>query len=392
MIVLELIFWISIGLVVWSYLGYPVLLAVLAPKSHSLDIHLNEYPDVDVIFAAYNEESVIEEKIHSIYKGSYPSEKIHVHIGSDASSDDTDAIVIRLTDKYPTLHLHRMPGRTGKSGIINHLVSITSSPIILASDANIFFEESMIQRMVANLMIPDVALVGGNIIYRDARAEGIAQEENFYLGYENTIKSRESSLWGLALGVEGGCYMIEREAYRTIPPLTFMEDFFMTMSVLKQGHGVQFDAQAICTEDVSVDRIEEFKRKIRISTGNFQNLSRFSTMAVTHFWPLGFAFISHKIIRWITPLLILINLVCAGLIAVFDGGSIYQLAFLAHLFLMLIFGLDSLFPRITSRSSLIRFVGHFYLMNFALLKGLIIYLQGVDTNVWQPTKRAQKRS
>lgn len=392
MIVAEILFWSTVGLVLWSYLGYPALLALLAPKSSTDTLELDSKPEVDVIFAAYNEESVIEDKIHSIYSGSYPSEKLHVHIGSDASTDATDEIVTRLEKQYPTLKLHRMPGRTGKSGIINHLVSISDSPIILASDANIFFEKNMISRMVANIQQDNVALVGGNIVYRDARSEGIAQEENFYLSYENTIKSRESKLWGFALGVEGGCYMIERTAFSTIPPLTFMEDFYMTMSVLQQGHNVNFDAQAICTEDVSVDRSEEFKRKIRISIGNYQNLNRFKGMVLRRFWPLGFAFLSHKIVRWITPLLILINLMACALLSGFEGGWIYQTALLTHLILLATFAIDSVLPRLAGRSSLLRFVGHFYLMNFALLKGLIIYLQGVDTNVWQPTKRAQKRS
>lgn len=395
MIALEYIFWISAFLIIWSYVGYPLILWAFDNESEEtpeLPKSEDDLPVVDVVFAAYNEESVIEEKIHSIFKSNYPTSKIHVHIGSDASTDKTDELIEGLQQTYDQLHLHRMPGRTGKSGIINYLVEHTSAPLILATDANIYFTPEMIPSMVRNVLRENVSLIGGNIVYRDAEREGISQEEEMYLSFENQIKRRESNLWGFALGVEGGCYLIEREHFTPIPPLTFMEDFFITMSVIKGGKDVYFDTKAVCTEDVSVDKTEEFKRKIRISLGNFQNLSRFATMIVKPFWPLGFAFLSHKVLRWLTPILLLLVLACSIALVSMHVSWIFEFALLFQVILLGIFGIDTLFPKLGSRSSLIRFVGHFYLMNFALFKGLIIYIQGVETNVWQPTKRAQKRS
>lgn len=390
MIVLEIVFWLTVGLIFWSYLGYPVLLMLLDKKVGNAPALPKDLPNIDVIFAAFNEESVIEEKIRSIYHSDYPTEKLHVHIGSDASTDSTDDIVVKLSSVYPNLHLHRMPGRTGKSGIINHLVSITSSPYILASDANIFFQKGMIASMLGNIMRDRVQLVGGNIVYRETSRDGIAKEEDLYLSFENKIKRRESNIWGFALGVEGGCYMIQRDAFHEIPPLTFMEDFFITMSVIRDKGQVYFDSEALCTEDVSVDKHEEFKRKVRISLGNYQNLNRFADLLVRHSWSLGFAFFSHKVIRWITPILLIISILSSLTLTIFTEHWIYETALAAHGFMLLLFLLDTLLPKFSERSSLLRFVGHFYLMNFALLKGLLIYLQGVESNVWQPTKRAQK--
>lgn len=392
MIILELIFWISVFLILWTYVGYPFLLKLLDRKQSSSSSLPEHLPTVDVIFAAYNEEVVIEDKIHSIYRSDYPLEKINVYIGSDASTDNTDAIITRLSEQYDNLHLVRMPGRTGKSGIINHLVSISKSQLILGTDANIYFDKGMITSMVKSITKPQVKLVGGNIVYRDSSIQGIAKQEEQYLNYENQIKLHESNLWGAAIGVEGGCYLIERESFNTIPPLTFMEDFFITMSVLKKGDKAVFDEKAICTEDVSVDRIEEFKRKVRISLGNFQNLRRFKSLIFKRFFPVGFAFLSHKVLRWFTPIFLISSLLSSGFLANLSGLNLYDLFFLGQLCLLLIVAIDLILPSTIERSSPIRFVGHFYLMNFALLKGLMIYLQGVDSNVWQPTKRAQKRS
>ncbi|NVK26666.1 MAG: glycosyltransferase [Flavobacteriia bacterium] len=390
--VAQYIFWISFLLILWSYIGYPILLYFLDDENGTSTKWKGELPEIDVIFAAYNEEAVIAEKIKSVFNSEYPSEKINLHIGSDASTDETDAIITALKEEHPNLHLHRMPGRTGKSGIINYLVSKSEAPIILASDANIFFKPDMMANMINQLSNQEVALVGGTIVYRDMRKEGIAGEEELYLSFENQIKRRESNIWGFALGVEGGCYMIRREYFEEIPPLTFMEDFFITMSTIRQGGKVIFDTNAVCTEDVSVDKSEEFKRKVRISLGNFQNLNRFKGMISSDFWPVGFAFLSHKVIRWITPILLINTLISSAILALFTPQWIYEMALYIQTVLLILVGIDTLLPSISSRSSLIRFVGHFYLMNFALLKGLLIYIQGVESNVWQPTKRAQKRS
>lgn len=392
MILVEFIFWISVTLILWTYIGYPFYLGLFDKNANPGPLNTEYFPDVDVVFAAYNEEVVIEEKIHSIFNSVYPSDKIHVYIGSDASTDGTDDIILRLQLKYPQLHLVRMPGRTGKSGIINYLVEISNSPFILGTDANINFEPQMIGRLVASLLDPEVHIVGGNIIYREANKEGISQEEELYLNYENRIKQRESNLWGSTMGVEGGCYLIRRESFTTIPPLTFMEDFFLTMSVLQSGGKAHFHSAAICTEDVSVDRMEEYKRKVRISLGNFQNLKRFKSLIFTRFIPVGFAFLSHKIFRWFTPIFTLVALISSGILAITYSNYLYDILFLGQLLLLGMVGIDLVLPAHRKRSSAIRFVGHFYLMNFALLKGLMIYLQGVESNVWQPTKRAQKRS
>lgn len=392
MVILEVIFWACTALILWTYIGYPLVLRFAdSGESPDIDVPTEEMPHVDVIFAAYNEESVIREKIHSIFRSNYPGDRIHVYIGSDASTDQTDDIIRELQQEYPQLHLIRMPGRTGKSGIINHLVTETRSELILGTDANIFFTPEMIGEMVKHIK-GDVHLVGGNIIYRDARKEGIAPEEKLYLSFENKIKQRESNLWNAVMGVEGGCYLIRRDAFTVIPPLTFMEDFFLTLSVLRKGGKVRFESKAVCTEDISVDRLEEFKRKVRISLGNYQNLRRFKGMIMRPLYPVGFAFLSHKVLRWITPILLLVTLITSAVLANLHPMPLYFAAFAVQLALLMLFGIDLILPERNSRSSLIRFVGHFYLMNFALLKGLIIYLQGVETNVWQPTKRAQKRS
>ncbi len=341
---------------------------------------------ISVVFAAYNEESVIEEKIHSIFKSNYPSNKITVLIGSDASTDQTEIMVIHLQEKYPNLKLTRFETRTGKSGIINHLFKICKADLVIGTDANIIFNRETIPNFVRHFEDSSISLVGGNIKYFEKDHIGISKQENTYLSLENKLKQSESDLWAKVQGVEGGLYCIRKEDFTPIPPLTFMEDFFITYSIFQKNGKVLFDKNAEGFEDVSTLQDEEFKRKTRISIGNFQNLSRFYKLLFKHPYPLGFAFLSHKILRWFTPFLGIITVVCALLL---HKQSFYLDYLYAVLSLILLTIIDGLLYQLKIKSGPLRYIGHFVMMNAALLNGVIKYIKGVRTNVWQPTKRNQ---
>ena len=341
---------------------------------------------VSVVFAAYNEESVIEEKIHSIFKSNYPSEKISVFIGSDASTDTTEIIVKHLQEDYPNLRLICFENRTGKSGIINYLFENCKAELVIGTDANIIFNEETIPNFVQHFEDPLVSLVGGNIKYFKKNQSGISQQENTYLSFENKIKQAESDLWAKVQGVEGGLYCIRKEEFTPIPPLTFMEDFFITYSIFKNKGKVLFDQKVEGFEDVSTLQDEEFKRKTRISIGNFQNLSIFYKLVLQQPYPLGFAFLSHKILRWFTPFMAVITILCA--LWLYQEQFYLNYLYLV-LSLILLTILDTLLYQLKIKSGPLRYLGHFVLMNAALLNGFIKYLKGVRTNVWQPTKRNQ---
>lgn len=372
-----------------TYLFYPIgllLVAKFKAKSKTRTYSDDYLPEIGVLFAAYNEESVIAEKIESIYNSSYPREKIHVYIGSDASSDATDALVKELQQKHSTLVLKRFENRTGKSGIINHLFELSNEEIIIGTDANIIFHKDTISNFVKHFYHQEVSLVGGNIAYIQKHKSGISSQENSYLSLENKLKQAESDLWAKVQGVEGGLYCVRKNAFSPIPPLTFMEDFYITYKVLEKGGAVLFDQEALGLEDVSTLQEEEFKRKTRISIGNFQNLARFKSLIFSQPFPLGFAFLSHKILRWFTPFLALITFITAILLS---SKWFYHQYIYIVLYLLLLALIDWLLYNLKVNTGPLRYWGHFTLMNLALLNGFFKYIKGVRTNVWQPTKRNQ---
>ncbi|MDG1252582.1 MAG: glycosyltransferase [Schleiferiaceae bacterium] len=356
------------------------------------------WPQVDLVFAAYNEETVLREKLSSLQNLDYPKGKLNVWVGSDLSTDATEEILAEMAESMPELCWERMPQRSGKSKIINHLVAQGDAEVIVGTDANIFFHPMALKHLLAPLVLDSrTSLVGGELTYRGMgqgdSLKSIASQERSYIGWENRTKVCEGELWGMTMGVEGGCYAIRRSSFVPIPPGTFMEDFFLTIRVLASGQKVQHAALATCTEDVSNDAHMEYRRKVRISHGNWQNIFRFHIQLTARSVGLLFVFTCHKLLRWIFPVLVLgflIYQVSVSILILIAAGE--------HLILALNLGtfgvglLLLLYPRtfLPKRlAKLLKPLSYFLWMNIALIHGLIQFIRTPSnaSGVWQPTKR-----
>lgn len=368
---------ISVALIGLTYGLYPAVRLMRLRRSKQGPQDLEFQPEVSIIFAAYNEKEVIEEKIHSIYATGYDTTKISVFIGSDQSNDGTDEIITSLQSKYPSLHLYRTTERTGKSGIMNILAEKATGSILIATDANIIFKEDTIVQLIASFHSEKVAAVAGALTYSGKASNNTAKTEGAYLNLENAIRQSESQCFGFCLGMEGGLYAIRKNLWKPIPKATFMEDFFQTMQLLVNDYQIAFNPKAIGYEEVSTSLDEEFKRKIRISLGNFQNLKRFRSMLFKKFWPLGYAFLLHKVLRWFTPHIIIVLLLALVLNPFTQIYGLVLLAILPVQFLLVKFKIHG--P-----------IAYFCAMNAAMLIGHFRYLKGVSSSVWEPTKRIQE--
>jgi cellulose synthase/poly-beta-1,6-N-acetylglucosamine synthase-like glycosyltransferase len=365
-----------------TYLLYPAAL-ILGGKSKPESPALNTSLTVGVIIAAYNEENVIAKKIRSILDSDYPAEKISIYIGSDASTDKTNELVASFQKTHPNINLEIFQGRSGKAFIINQLAKECPDDIFILTDANVFFTQNTISNLVRHFSNIETKQVCANIIKTSDKNIQIQGLEKKYLWLENTIKLKESNTWGFVIGAEGGCYAIRRENYSPVPKNFFMDDFYITMSVIKNKGEVLFDDQAIVYEDLPSESSEEFKRKIRISIGNYQNLFEFKSLLWPLWSPISFAFISHKILRWLTPFFLILIFIVSLLLVFYQDYFIYFSAAQATLFL------TPLFIPVLKKVKPILFIAHFYNMNLALLIGYFSYLKGVKSSVWQPTPRAK---
>src|SRR5690606_1843765 len=145
--------------------------------------------------------------------------------------------------------------------------------VFILTDANVFFTKDTIYQLVKHYKNPEVAQVGGNIINPEHKQDGISFQEKSYLSRENIIKYQEGIIWGCMIGAFGGCYSIRANYFVPVPPKFLVDDFYISMHVLEQNKKALNELDAHCYEDVSNKIKEEFRRKLRISAGNFQNLA-----------------------------------------------------------------------------------------------------------------------
>ena len=379
-----------------SYVLYPILLRYFARiHTHNTIVwKSNEtlLPHAIIVMAVYNEEKVIRQKLESVYATNYPLDKIELWIGSDNSTDLTNEIIQEFASKYGNIVFQNFEGRNGKVAINNQQIEQNKArlqklalPVFVMTDANVFFTENTLWELLKHYKNPSIGVVGANILNTGVQQKGIAFQESWYIQRENDIKFLEGKWAGCMMGAFGACYALRASDFVPVPDNFIVDDFFFTLKSLEKGHWAIKEPKAICFEDVSIDIMEEFKRKKRISAGNFQNLVYFKHLLHPKNGPLAFAFLSHKVLRWLGPLFIISSFLCSLILV----NKNYF--FLSLLFLQVAGFLSPLLDRIINRNKirlrLLRFLSYFYLMNAALLLGLFNYIKGIQSNVWKPTKR-----
>lgn len=390
-----LLFWFCVLALFHSYVLYPVLLKLfsLGKKENEIVFALDDVqlPEVFIVFSVYNEEKVIREKLESIFDTTYPLSKLKVYIGSDNSTDKTNSIVEEFVINHPQLKFIPFSERNGKSNVLNKLVSRIEEEeidkvknVFIFTDANVMFTRDTIFEMVKHFKNNTISLVGATILNKGVKKDGISFQEKSYIGMENTIKHLEGLNWGCMTGAFGACYALRADSWKEIPQNYLMEDFYLSMNVLEQRKKTILDMKAVCYEDVSNEIAEEFKRKSRIQAGNFQNFAAYWKL-LFRFDAAAFCFFSHKVIRWLGPMFIVLAYISN--LFLLPNSQFYRFVFVVQNLLLLSPVIDWLLKRIGIHLILLRFASYFIIMNIALANGFVMYAKGIKTNTWNPTKR-----
>ena len=389
MITLQLIFWFCLSLVAYTYLMFPMILKLLAGKRQlkAASFEEKEMPEISLLIAAHNEEKMIGEKIQTVLAGNYPENKMEVLVGSDASTDRTNEILKQLEDGHQNIKLFIFPERQGKPRIINQLADKARGEFLVISDANVLLESDTLVELIRYFKEERIGLVDTRLISTGIKKHGISLQEKFYTSREVLIKHRESVLWESMMGPFGGCYAVRKSLYRPVPDHVLVDDFYISMSVFELGASCISNIQARVSEDVSNDPWEEFRRKRRISAGNYQNLVRFSPLIFKGKKGVGFCFFSHKLLRWLVPFLVLLTLSLSLILGL--NALIYRTLFLLQLLVLVIPVMEHILRKIGIQILPLRFISHFVLMNMALMAGFFKFTRGIRNNVWQPTNRNQ---
>jgi cellulose synthase/poly-beta-1,6-N-acetylglucosamine synthase-like glycosyltransferase len=316
---LAILFWLSAGLIVYTHLGYPLLLRALLALRRSGPQPLNvadELPHVSLIVAAYDEEAVIEAKVTNAFALDYPRERLQLIVASDGSSDAT-AERARAAGADLVLELPRR----GKLAAQNAAAEQAEGEILAFSDANSAWDSDALRRLVAPFSDPAVAYVCGQVRFLDPDDGNI---EGAYWRYEMAVRESESALAGVTAG-NGAIYAVRAETYLPLGPAG-SHDLSLPFRLAKRGKRSLYAAEAKAEEKM-VPTIEgEYARKRRMMAGLWDIVVGERMLSPRGYPPLyAFELLSHRVLRYLTPFLHAIAFVTN--FALLSQGGIYVVTY-----------------------------------------------------------------
>jgi cellulose synthase/poly-beta-1,6-N-acetylglucosamine synthase-like glycosyltransferase len=392
---LAILFWLAVGCILHTYVLYPLLLIALDAVAQARGawsyLGGNErrhppaqigLPSVSVLIAAYNEAACIGQRIENLLAQDYPADKLEILIGSDASTDETDAIVQRYAGRG--VNLSRGP-RSGKAGVLSRLVATATSDVLVMTDANTDFERDAIRRLVQPLRDESVGLVCGRLRLHSPMGAPLA--EGAYWKLESLLKLYESRR-GCVMGANGGIYAVRRHLFPPLAAGTVVDDFVAALRVLEAGSEVRYEPEAVAHEEAAPDHAGEYRRRVRIAAGCFRALSVHRNLMGLRHGFTAFALWSHKVLRWFVPHAMVVALITN--IPLANGSRFFAALLLGQCvaYALAAMGLLGMTPRRVR--AVADAAAHFVEMNAALLVGFVNYSRGTQGQTWVRTDRTAK--
>lgn len=299
-----IVFWFSLGILVYVYVGYPLLLAAIGAFFRRPKAELGYFPTISVLIAAYNEEAGIRKKIEDTLALKYPADKIEILILSDCSTDRTEEIVKGIAD--PRVRLLRAPVRKGKTNVQNLGAEVAQGEVLVFSDATTVYHPLALQYLACNYAHPEVGAVSGRYQYFDPEGTsptGVGMIA--FWNYENFIKLMQSRI-GTISGCCGCIYSVRHTAYTPLHP-DVISDLVQPLWAIQKGHRVVFEDRALAYEETTKSSKEEFAMRVRVVTRGVLGILSVSDLLnpIKYGW-VSFQLISHKVLRWLVPFFLLL--------------------------------------------------------------------------------------
>jgi cellulose synthase/poly-beta-1,6-N-acetylglucosamine synthase-like glycosyltransferase len=372
-----LAFWICFFLVAYTYLLYPVLLFAVSslavrwrPRRHPQAPA--EPPQVSLIIPAHNEESHLPDKLLNLRALDYPPDKLEVLFVSDASTDSTNAI-LRGAEAENLRVIYRSR-RGGKATALNEAVATARHAVLVFSDAATLFAPDAITKLVRHFADPRVGVVCGALRFQ--ASDESQQTEGVYWRYESRLRLMESRI-GVTLTASGAIYAMRRRCFIPLSADTLVDDLVLPMNARKLGFRVVYDPEAIATDFAAPTVAGEFSRRVRVATGSFRALGQILAAPLDPMtW---FAFVSHKLLRWVLPFLLLGMLVTSA--ALLDA-PLYRALFAAQAVFYCWAALGYLFrgPMRKVRYALVAY--YLLAIHLAFLVGFLRFVAGRGGPAW----------
>jgi cellulose synthase/poly-beta-1,6-N-acetylglucosamine synthase-like glycosyltransferase len=377
----EIVFCLSAAALLYTYAGYPMLLALISALRPRKVCRGEFEPKVSIIITAYNEERDLEAKLANTLALDYPSDLLEIIVASDCSTDRTDEIARSFAGRG--VQLFRQPRRLGKTAAQNSAVEQAHGEIILFSDATSLYQANAVRAIMPSFADATVGCVSGRLEYVDHSGSRVGRGARSYWSYETFLKRHESRV-GSLIGASGCLYAVRRSAY---VPLYHeaCSDFIIATKMVEQGLRAVFEPHAVCTEETNRQGDKELKMRVRIIAQTFTDLWRHRALLN----PLrsgfyGVQLVSHKVMRYLVPFFLMGLFLSSGMLS--SGSSLYRLLFAVQVLCYACPGIAWILDRVGIRSRLLAFPQYFMLANLASLIGCYKFLRGQRYASWEPIR------
>jgi glycosyltransferase involved in cell wall biosynthesis len=368
-IVLKILFWASLGAILWTHVGYQLLVAAFSAVLRNRVAKGNQTPSVAVVAAAHNEEGVIARLVESLLAQDYPG-RIEVVVASDGSTDRMDALVEELAGRDGRVRLLRCP-RGGKVAAQNAAVRTIEADIVAFADAGAVWEPDALRMLVRSLADPEVGYVAGKVAFR--KPEG-TNREGLYWRYELWLRGRESAL-GSITGGNGAIYAMRRADYVEVDP-RFGHDLTFPYVTVQHGKRAVYDADARAWDRPARDLEHEYGRKVRMFEHCWLILLRGGMLRGVGPVYL-FELLSHRVLRYASGILHVILLGTS--LALVGSGLVYELVLAAQVALLVLAAAGRL--RIPIPGGTVAY--YYVLVTWATVAALFRYVRFGVPPVWE---------
>jgi len=387
---MEIIFWLSLFVVFYTFLGYGILLYFLVKvrrilKGKRIAPGLDQdFPTLTLVVAAYNEEDLILEKIQNTLALNYPKEKLALLFITDGSSDKTPDLIAGFTD----IKLMHSPARNGKIHAIHRAMHEVDTEVVVFTDANTFLNKDALLLIARHYADPKVGAVSGEKRVMQDEVSDATAGEGFYWKYESALKKWDSELYSV-VGAAGELFSVRRSLYQQVESDTILDDFMISMLIAQQGYRIIYEPDAYASELSSDNIKEELKRKVRIAAGGIQSILRLKKLFLPFSFPLlWFQYVSHRVLRWtVTPFLMILVFILNIVICLQGSHAIYWLILAGQI----CFYGGALAGWLLEKRKIkvkVLFVPYYFcVMNYAVIAGINRYYRGSQSAAWEKAKR-----
>ena len=375
---------LSAALLAIAYVLYPLLIRLLA-RFQRKEWHIDNeaFPHVTMLVSMYNEEKVLPEKLENFFALDYPADRLHLLVASDGSTDATNSLLENAAGNA-RIAWRSLP-RGGKMRAINTVMHDVKTPIVLFSDANTMYNPDAVKCIVRHFADRCIGGVCGNLQLVITKQSVGAEGERTYWAFENRLKAWEGA-YSTTLGATGGIYAIRAELFEAHPEVAMVaDDFLLPMRIAAKGYRIVYDSDAIAREQSSPNMRDEFRRKVRIARTSFNCLPMLRKLFTRLPFRVQFMFISHKLLRWLGPILLLILAIAALLLSPF---ALARLLLLYPMLLILFLAFVGWIAELLGKHlGMLSYPFYFLAINAALLVAWVTLPFIKQQAVWEPSKR-----